>query len=269
MSRLRFAVVGTVLGATLLASGSAQSSIAAPARVTGPAVVGKACAPGVGVTVAVDFTNLPRNAIRLGCAPGAQPDGFSALAGAGFRFAEGSIPGFLCTIDGLPHRGSPYCEESHYWAYSKSDGTEPWDYSRVGGSTHRRIEIDAVEGWKFVSFDAVHTSPGLAIADLAPYRKARADAIIGSHREPKRVTTHDKVRFTVTVRGGHGLDATGRVTVSIKGRLVTQSHRLHQGEATFHLGRLREGTKKLTIRYAGDDKVRAGHKTVRFKVFAA
>ena len=133
-----------------------------------PVVTGQACQPGSGVTVVVDFTALD-NTVKIGCAPGEQADGLAALAASGFTVGDQAGPGAVCTIDGLPSEGYPFCWlTGGYWGYWKSpDRATAWDFSPVGVGDGPIAE-GSVEGWSWApSFDGV--APRVTVAQLADH----------------------------------------------------------------------------------------------------
>lgn len=141
----------TSLRQGLAALGLAVATLAPLAGWAAPAgaatVSGEACEVGEGVTVVVDFADL--GGVAVGCAPGAQASGFAALAAAGFSVGFEGGPGMVCTIDGRPAEGYPYCWSSGgYWSYWKKDRGGTWDYSRTGGGAGP-LAVDAVEGWRW------------------------------------------------------------------------------------------------------------------------
>lgn len=134
----------------------------------GPGVLGEACQAGTGVTVVVDFTDLD-DTVKIGCAPGEQANGFAALAAAGFAVGQESGPGSVCTLDGLPEEGYPYCWlTGGYWSYWKSPdrGTE-WDFAQVGGGAGP-IPEGSVEGWSWAPGFA-GAAPRVSVADLSEH----------------------------------------------------------------------------------------------------
>ncbi len=134
----------------LVASAVLLAAAAAPAAGVGRAVFGEACEPGEGVTVVVDFGSLPGGVV-VGCAPGAQATGFAALAAAGFTVGFDGGPGMVCTIDGRPVEGYPFCwSTGGYWSYWKKDRGGAWDFSRTGGGSGP-VPVDAVEGWSWAA----------------------------------------------------------------------------------------------------------------------
>jgi hypothetical protein len=113
-----------------------------------PGVTGEACEQGEGVTVVVDFAALPGGLV-VGCAPGEQPSGFAALAAAGFAVGFEGGPGMVCTIDGRPVEGYPFCwSTGGYWSYWKKARGGAWDFSRTGGGAGP-LAVDSVEGWSW------------------------------------------------------------------------------------------------------------------------
>lgn len=134
----------------------------------GPTIVGQACQPGTGVTVVVDFTELD-DTVKVGCAPGTQASGLSALAAAGFTAGSESGPGTVCTIDSLPAQGFPFCwTTGGYWGYWKAPDREtPWDFSQVGATDGPLVQ-GSVEGWAWApAFNG--SAPRVSVADLADH----------------------------------------------------------------------------------------------------
>lgn len=122
-------------------------AVDAPAAAA-PAVTGEACEQGEGVTVVVDFGGLPGGVV-VGCAPGTQTSGFAALAAAGFAVGFEGGPGMVCTIDGRPVEGYPFCwSTGGYWSYWKKARGGAWDFSRTGGGSGP-LAVDSVEGWSW------------------------------------------------------------------------------------------------------------------------
>lgn len=117
----------------------------------GPTVTGDPCAPGVGVTVVIDYQQLG-GGLEVGCAPGEQASGFTALSNAGFTINEsgGPVAGTVCQVEGKPAFGYPGCWFDGFWGYWKSDGAEAWQWSDVGASSGP-LAIDRVEGWSWTS----------------------------------------------------------------------------------------------------------------------
>lgn len=148
------------------AAGAAPSAPAAPPA--GVDIVGKPCAPGVGVTIVVDAQALD-NKIRLGCAPGAQTNGVAALTNAGFTFNEKqSYNNAICQIGNLPVEGYPDCWYRGYWGYLKSNGTAAWSESQEGvaGSA---LPVDSIEGWSWtepIPVDYAAVLPRLTVAEV-------------------------------------------------------------------------------------------------------
>ena len=155
----------------LLALIAAIVIVPPPVSAAGPPVAGAACAPGAGVTVVVDYQGL--GGVEIGCAPGAQTDGFAALANAGFTINEsgGPVAGTVCQIRSVPAAGHPSCWYSGFWAYWKSDGAAPWGYSQTGASAGP-LAVDRVEAWSWTSpvpADYSGTLPRVGVADLADH----------------------------------------------------------------------------------------------------
>lgn len=142
---LALAILASVLSLVAVAAVAPAASAAAD-----PTVAGRPCAPGVGVTVVIDYQQL--GGIEVGCAPGQQADGFAALANAGFRVNDkpGALAGTVCQIHGQPSAGYPACWYDGFWSYGKSDGTEAWKWSDTGASAGP-LAVDRVEGWSWTA----------------------------------------------------------------------------------------------------------------------
>lgn len=135
----------------------------APAHANDPTIVGTACPEGVGVTVVVDFTAL-RDEIHVGCAPGAQANGFEAFHAAGFTTGSESGPGTVCTVNGLPTQGYPFCwTTGGFWSYWNGT-TGTWGFSSVGVGGGP-LPIGSVRGLSWApGFRSA--APRIAVADL-------------------------------------------------------------------------------------------------------
>lgn len=155
--------LGSLSIAALLA-GCAPDPATTP-QPEGPAIIGEPCAPGAGVTVVVDFGEL-NDLIAIGCAPGDQPDGFAALASAGFTVGSEAGPGSVCTIDGLPATAFPDCWYAGYWGYWKSPNYDTaWDFSMVGAGDGP-ISAGSIEGFAW-TVGMEGGAPRVSVADLA------------------------------------------------------------------------------------------------------
>lgn len=136
------------LVAALLVAVTGAATAAGSRPASADPVTGVACGPGEGVTVVVDFSSLG-GGVRIGCAPGEQATGFSALTAAGFARDSGPVAGSVCTIDGLPAEGYPYCwSTGGYWSYWKKARGGAWGFASVGGGAGP-VPVDAVEGWSW------------------------------------------------------------------------------------------------------------------------
>lgn len=159
--------VSLVIGACTPPDDGAPPTTTTP-EPSGPTITGEACRPSSGVTVVVDFTELD-DTVRIGCAPGEQTDGLAALANAGFVSGSDSGPGTVCTIDGLPTEGYPFCWlTGGFWGYWKSPNrSTAWDFSMVGAGDGP-IPVGSTEGWAWApAFDG--SAPRVSIADLDDY----------------------------------------------------------------------------------------------------
>ncbi len=164
------ALVTTVGPASAAGPASAPDARLASSATT--PMVGKACAPNTGVTVVVDFTALA-DVIEVGCALGVQADGLTALRNAGFgvNVDSGAYPSTVCTLDGVPTQGYPYCwTGGGTWAYWTSNGTTEWSYAVAGAAGVGALPIGRVQGWSWTQGLAnAHMAPRLAVADLSEH----------------------------------------------------------------------------------------------------
>lgn len=93
--------------------------------------------PDSGVTVVVDWTADLGDRQLVRCAVGPQASAIAALGAIGLRVntnAPDAVPGTVCTLDGLPAEGYPYCWLTDgYWSYwaAPSQGVA-WDYAPFG-----------------------------------------------------------------------------------------------------------------------------------------
>lgn len=95
------------------------------------------CVDDNGVTVVVDFTEDLSDEIIVRCALGAQASGIDALEAIGVGVntnAPTAAPGSVCTLDGLPVEGYPYCwTTGGFWGYwSAANQSSLWGFSPIG-----------------------------------------------------------------------------------------------------------------------------------------
>jgi hypothetical protein len=144
-------IAGSRLAAGALAVALAWSPgevLASPPADAAPAA---ACSGSDGVTVVVDFGDLP-GGVQVRCVTEPVSTGFDALEKAGFSWTGTQrYPGLLCRIDGKPADAA--CVNAppsdRYWAYWTAD--EPggsWTYSDLGAG-NRTPPPGSVEGWAF------------------------------------------------------------------------------------------------------------------------
>ncbi len=149
LAALTTAVVLTGL-ATMFPMAATPAGAADTAATTqgGVAVSGRPCGPGEGVTVIVDFTTM-LDEIHVACAPGKQPHGFAALRAAGFRTSSEGGEGRICTIDGRPTQGYPYCwTTGGFWSHWNEGDSGAWEFSQVGAG-HGPLAPGHVSGWSW------------------------------------------------------------------------------------------------------------------------
>ena len=153
---------GLLLVATTLLTGATPAAAAPPATVTG-----QACAPGTGVTVAVDFAP-GSDAVEIGCAVGTQATMAAAGAAAGFTFAP--TTGFLATINGV----APADPAVGFWSIfiNTTDGQPagplgPNLTSAMKGIDGGPLAVDTVLLFDLVEdFNAPHEDPRITPAEL-------------------------------------------------------------------------------------------------------
>jgi len=129
----RFAVAATVA-----VVGVATACTPAPTPV--PTYTDGACPGAVGVTVVVDFTEDLSDEVIVRCALGAQATGIAALGNIGLAVnsdAAGAVSGSVCTLDGLPVEGYPYCwSTGGFWGYwAAADQSAEWGFSTIGAGS--------------------------------------------------------------------------------------------------------------------------------------
>src|SRR6478609_5176762 len=154
---------GLLLVATTLLTGATPAAAAPPATVTG-----QACAPGTGVTVAVDFAP-GSDAVEIGCAVGTQATMAAAGAAAGFSFAP--TTGFLATINGV----APADPAVGFWSIfiNTTDGQPAgplgtaWSFAQTaidGGP----LAVDTVLLFDLVEdFNAPQEDPRITLSEIA------------------------------------------------------------------------------------------------------
>ena len=144
--------VGALLALVLGLAGACASVAGATAAASAPVAPTAACAAGSdGVTVVVDFGNLP-GGVQIRCVTEPVSSGFDALVKAGFTYSGAQrFPGLLCRIDGRP--ADDPCVNApppdRYWAYwTASEPGGAWTYSDLGAG-NRTPPPGSVEGWAF------------------------------------------------------------------------------------------------------------------------
>ena len=122
--------------AALAAAALAGACTPAPGPGSTPTYTEGICPTSSGVTVVVDFAPL-FDQIIVRCALGPQASGFDALEAIGINInanAPDAVPGSVCTLNGLPIEGYPYCwTEGGYWSSWLAASTAgTWDYAPGG-----------------------------------------------------------------------------------------------------------------------------------------
>ncbi len=154
---------GLLLVATTLLTGATPAAAAPPATVTG-----QACAPGTGVTVAVDFAP-GSDAVEIGCAVGTQATMAAAGAAAGFTFAP--TTGFLATINGV----APADPAVGFWSIfiNTTDGQPAgplgtaWSFAQTG-IDGGPLAVDTVLLFDLVEdFNAPQEDPRITLSEIA------------------------------------------------------------------------------------------------------
>ncbi|MFH5821481.1 hypothetical protein [Georgenia sp. AZ-5] len=162
------ALASSAAASTGVAPPAASTGVAPPAATTGVAppagtpaegVPTGACAPGEGVTVVVDSSDLGGE-LRVGCAPGDPATGRDALEAAGFTPTD-SAPGLICAIDALPDP-CPAEFDGNYWAYWSAGTSGEWTMRSEGADTADPAPGE-VEGWRY---NDGGTPPSVAPAEL-------------------------------------------------------------------------------------------------------
>lgn len=131
-SRARNLVAAAIVSCAAIALGACT-----PTPTPAPTYSEGTCPDGSGVTVVVDFSEDLSDEIVVRCALGAQQSGIDALEAIGLSVNENepdAFPGSVCTLDGLPTQGYPYCwSEGGFWGYWAADdqGSE-WGFSPIG-----------------------------------------------------------------------------------------------------------------------------------------
>src|SRR6478735_3767358 len=153
---------GLLLVATTLLTGATPAAAVPPATVTG-----QACAPGTGVTVAVDFAP-GSDAVEIGCAVGTQATVAAAGAAAGFTFAP--TTGFLATINGV----APADPAVGFWSIfiNTTDGQPAgplgtaWSFAQTG-IDGGPLAVDTVLLFDLVEDSKVTEDPRISLAEIA------------------------------------------------------------------------------------------------------
>ncbi len=200
----RSRVLAVVLAAVSIGLVGAMAVIPPSLSQADGAITGGSCAPGVGVTVVVDFTSLPGGVV-VGCAPGQQASGFAALTAAGFTTGFEGGPGMACTINGQPAEGYPYCwTTGGYWSYWKKARGGSWGFSPTGGAAGP-IPVDAIEGWSWAG-GFKSTAPG---ADEVTAPPTTTTTTTTTTTVPQGTVTGSTVPSTTTSTPGPETSAPG------------------------------------------------------------
>jgi len=154
---------GLLLVATTLLTGATPAAAAPPATVTG-----QACAPGTGVTVAVDFAP-GTDEVQIGCAIGTQTTMAAAGAAAGFTFTP--TTGFLASVNGV----APADPNIGFWSIfiNTTDGQPAgplgtaWSFAQTG-IDGGPLAVDTVLLFDLVEdFNAPTEDPRITLAEIA------------------------------------------------------------------------------------------------------
>lgn len=215
MSSRRSASLAAVIG--LVLAGLVLPTLSVAAAAPAPEVIGAACQPDQGVTVAVDFLLDPKDnpdqkpgVIKLGCAIGAQGTMATAAKAAGFDLDP--TTGFLCKIDGVvaePAGCTVY--PGAYWSiYTSTTNGKPtgpaateWTFANVG------IEAGPAPAGSALLFQiqpyADNLTPRIPLTALPTYRgdgsqpppaypaTSNPDALAAAGWLGRQLATHDGV----------------------------------------------------------------------------
>lgn len=248
-----------------------------------PTVRGAACAPGAGVTTVVDYEKAGKNEVALACADGDQASGFAALEAAGHTL--GSVPGTpggLCTIDGLPAAGYPFCWEyedaNGYWGYYLEDGRGGWAESQLGGGDLTQpLAKGSVIGWHFGLYgDGWPNPPRITLDEVAEHAPeptpteppteptpTEPPAVLGAARFAVTATTKPVVRGRKVVVKAAGLAPREPYRVRVAGRTVRTGKASAAGRVTVRVTvprSVKQGTRRLTV--VGSKNIRLGTRTL-------
>ncbi|MCP4434080.1 MAG: hypothetical protein GY812_01085 [Actinomycetia bacterium] len=146
--KLRQLAIGGLAAVAAVASACVAP---APGGGGGPTYTDGPCPDSSGVTVVVDFTADLSDEQLVRCAIGPQESGLAALLAIGLAIntnAANAEPGTVCTLEGLPVEGYPYCWLTDgYWSYWRAPSTAgAWDFAPTGPSDGPLVE-GTVEGW--------------------------------------------------------------------------------------------------------------------------
>ncbi len=134
------------LAIAALAALAALAAACTPVYPGSPTYTAGVCPTGdSGVTVVVDWTADLNNQQLVRCALGAQDSGLDALANIGLAVntnAPGAVPGSVCTLNGLPTEGYPYCWlTGGYWSYwSAASQAGTWGFAPFGAGDGPLVE---------------------------------------------------------------------------------------------------------------------------------
>ncbi len=184
---------GDVDGDLFLATTQAVLAWGAPtyAELAFPTIVGEPCPPAQGVTVVLDLAHFD-DTVRLGCAPGAQASGTTAVQGAGFAIGwhpqhPGGAPGLggaVCRLEGHPAAGYPACWFTGFWSYWHARPDAQWVFSNCG-IDNRTPRQGSVEGWRYEP-DVANHDAGPPLVDA---RFPRVAVTAPEHLEPGETAT--------------------------------------------------------------------------------
>ncbi len=231
--------------------GSTTTTTTTVVEPTDPIVTGQACQPDAGVTVVVDFTALD-NSVRIGCAPGEQADGLAALAATGFTVGSESGAGTVCTIDGLPTEGYPFCWlTGGYWSYWKSPNrATAWDFSQIGVGDGPIAE-GSVEGWSWApAFDGA--APRVSVADLAQHTPEPPLPVCAAPDAPvlSIIASNETLPFTVPALPG---EQPGPIEIAVIAADADPATAVYTEASTLALSPYEGRTIRVLARSAAED----------------
>jgi hypothetical protein len=140
--------------------------------------------------------------------------------------------------------------------------------SAIGGATGSSYRVVPADAGRTLTVRVTATASGYrpGTATSAGRVVARLGSAATIRLSSAKVTVGKRARVTVTVRTA-GLTPTGRVSITRNGKVVA-TVMLKAGRASVRLPRLRKGTYRIAVRYAGDAQVLPSTASARLRVTA-